>query len=220
MTAILNAPLKISARTQFDGASPPPRVGSTSFTAMPFALEPVDGVIEGVSLAGSIGPNGVVAMEGFMPGRYRVRVSDAPSGWMLKGAMLNGVDVSETPFEFTKDVADLILVYTDRISRVRGHVDTPGADSSVLVFPADAAAWADAAPGARRFRQARVNANGDCLFVGVPPGDYYAIAVPDGQAADWRDPASLETLARRAARVSVAEGDTATISLRVTKDVP
>ena len=218
IVAIMNAALKITARTQFEGTSAPPRLGSTSFTAMPFALEPADGVIDGVSLAGSIGPNGVVSTEGFMPGRYRVRVLDAPSGWMLKGAMLNGADVADTPFEFTKDVPDLVLVYTDRISRVTGRVDAGATDASVLLFTSDATVWADASPPSRRFRQARVSGSGEFTFDSVPPGDYYVIAVPASRADDWRDPVALDALAAGATRLSVAEGETRTLVLRLVKD--
>jgi hypothetical protein len=136
---------------------------------------------------------------------------------MLTGAMLNGVDVSETPFELTKDVSDLILLYTDRISRVTGRVDADGLDTSVLLFPADGA-WADTSPAARRFRQDRAGATGEFTFDAVPPGDYYAIAVPESQATDWRDPAALDALARGATRLSVAEGGTRAVALRVVKD--
>ena len=54
---------------------------------------------------------------GWLPaGRYRVRVPNSPAGWMFKAAMLNGVDVSETPFDLTRDVTDLVLSFTDRWS--------------------------------------------------------------------------------------------------------
>jgi hypothetical protein len=49
----------------------------------------------------------------------------------------------------------------------------------------------------------------------VPPGDYYAVAVKDEDAADWRDPATLESLARTAVQVSIAEGEMKALTLRV-----
>lgn len=48
VVAVMKPPLKITARTRFDGASPTPLIGSVSFVAMPFALQPVDGQLEGV----------------------------------------------------------------------------------------------------------------------------------------------------------------------------
>ena len=63
-----------------------------------FALEPVEGARATFTGSAKTG-EGVVTMGGLLPGRYRVRVTNSPPGWMFKGAMLNGVDVSETPFE-------------------------------------------------------------------------------------------------------------------------
>ena len=49
----------------------------------------------------------------------------------------------------------------------------------------------------------------------MPPGDYYVVAVPEEQAADWRDPKTLEALARLATQVNIAEGEHKMIDLRL-----
>jgi hypothetical protein len=216
LPVVMNPPLRISPRLQFDGAVAPPTVGSQRFTELPFMLEPVDGLLDGISIAGTIADGGAVTIAGYLPGRYRVRVKNAPAGWMFKAAMLEGVDVSETPFDFKKDITNLTLVFTDRRSGLSGRIDGEGANTaSVLLFTSDTQAWVDAGPNSRRFRTARSTATGLFGISDVPPGEYYVLAVPDEQSADWRDPARLDALARMATQISIAEGETKTLGLRV-----
>ena len=41
----------------------------------------------------------------------------------------------------------------------------------------------------------------------LPPGDYYAVAVPQEQATDWREPGTLDALSRIATRITIIEGE-------------
>jgi hypothetical protein len=164
--------------------------------------------------AGAIEQGAIVV--GYPPGRYRVRVINSPAGWMFKSAVLNGVDVSETPFELAKDVDDLVLTFTDRWSGMSGSVRGVAADTAtVIVFPADTQLWQTAGPNSRRFKTARASASGQFGISSLPPGDYYVIAVREEDAADWRDPATLELLARAATRISILDGEHRTMDLQV-----
>lgn len=215
LVVTMKAPLRVTAQTRYEGVTPPPSPPAGRFTQMPFMLDPVGGTFVDVVIAGTIDERGL-SIHGFPPGRYRVHAPDPPQGWMLKAAMLNGVEVSETPFDLTKDVDDLTLVFTDRVTSLGGRLEDPfGAAPAILVFTADGGTWADAGAGSRRFRTMRGNARGEFLFRALPPGDYYVVAVPDEQTADWRDPAVLEALARVATRVTIGDGETKTIALRL-----
>jgi len=151
---------------------------------------------------------------GYPGGRYIVRVANSPAGWMFKSATLDGRDVSETPFDFQRDVADLVITFTDRWSGISGSVQGAAADgASVVVFPTDAQSWANYGSNPRRLKSARASAQGRYGISSLPPGDYYAVAIPEEQAADWRDPKMLEELARIATRVSIGEGEHKTIDL-------
>ena len=213
VTAVLAPPLKVSARMQFDGQRQPPQP-SGRFTSV-FNLEAVDRPSGPLSIAGSLTPDGMLTMTGYMPGRYRVRVTNSPEGWMFKGAMLNGVDVSETPFDLTRDVTDLVLAFTDRWSGISGTVQGagPDADGTVVVFPTDSQAWSAGASNPRRVKSARASAAGAFGFGSLPPGDYYVTAIREEDSADWRDPATLEMLARDAVRVTINEGEHRTITV-------
>jgi len=167
-------------------------------------------------MAGALTDDGGFTVTGPTPGRYRIRVSNSPPGWMFKAALLNGIDVSETPFEFTKDISDLVLVYTDRWSGISGTVQGEGADAAtVLVYTTDAQAWNDPGASSRRLRSARATAAGQFGISSLPPGDYYVAAVREEDAADWRDPSFLDALARVATRFTILEGEHRSIDLQV-----
>lgn len=214
VTALLSPGLRVTMRMQFDGNAPPPAAQPGRFTANVFSLEPVERQ-GGANVSGSISDAGLT-LSGYTPGRYRVRVVNSPEGWMFKSAMLNGLDVSETPFELTRDVPDLVLTFTDRWSGIDGAVRGPNADAaSVLVFTTDSQAWTTAGPNSRRFHSARAGAGGQFGISSLPPGDYYVAAVADEDADDWRDPATLDTLARTATHITILEGEHKTLDLRV-----
>jgi hypothetical protein len=216
IVATLQPGLRLTGRLQFEGSAPAP--APPQGRTLPFSLEPED---EGptVSLAAAETTADAVTLIGFGPGRYRVRVSNSPAGWMFKAAMLAGVDVSVTPFEFSRDVTDLVLVFTDRWSGVGGVVQGARADrATVILFPADSRAWVNAGPNPRRLRAARVDGKGAFGMRSIPAGDYYVVAIPDEQSGDWRDPAVLDALARIATQVTVSEGEHKMIDL-VVKEV-
>jgi len=216
LTAVLSPPLRITAHAQFDGAAPKPTQPSGRFMPTPFTLEPVDRSTGLLAMAATLTADGGFTLTGPTPGRYRIRVSNSPQGWMFKAALLNGVDVSETPFDFTKDISDLLLVYTDRWSGLSGTVQGQGADAAtVIVFTTDAQAWNDSGPSPRRLRSARATAAGQFGISSLPPGDYYVAAVREEDAADWRDASFLDALARVATRITILEGEHRSIDLQL-----
>jgi hypothetical protein len=123
---------------------------------------------------------------------------------------------SETPFEFNHDVSDLVLTFTDRWSGISGVVQGTGAGGAmILAFTTTAQAWENAGSSPRRLKSTRANARGEFGLSSVPSGDYYVIAVPEEQASDWRDPKTLDALARQATQVSIGEGEHKRIDLQI-----
>jgi hypothetical protein len=220
VVAAMRPALRITGRLEFEGAAPRPaaplqRPGQ--FVPAPFSLES-DDMSAPAGMGGPAGSSGEqgFTLAGYAAGRYRVRVQNSPAGWMFKTAMLNGVDVSETPFEFSRDVTDLVLTFTDRWSGMSGVVQGTGAAGAmVLAFTTNPQAWNDQGASPRRLKSTRANTRGEFGFSSVPPGDYYVIAVLEEHAADWRDPKALEALARQATQVSIGEGEHRTLDLRI-----
>jgi hypothetical protein len=98
---------------------------------------------------------------------------------------------------------------------VTGHItDARGnpAEGTVLLFPADAARWLEAA-GASRV--ARPDQAGLFRFDTVRPGDYLAVALEYVQQWQVFDPEFLEELRDDATKVAVAEGADRQVDLRL-----
>jgi hypothetical protein len=218
LTVTPTSPPKITATLQFDGTtSPPSGTGGRGPLTMPaFLLDAVDGASGADQLVEVVPGDRSYTLSGYSTGRYRVRVPNSPAGWMFKAALLNGVDVSETPFDLAKDVPDLTLVFTDRWTGVSGVVQGTGADAAtVLAFPTDASQWAGDRLAPRRFKSARANARGQFGISSLPPGDYFIVAIPEEQAGDWSNPATLDALARAAISLTILDGEHKTLDLRV-----
>ena len=218
LTVTATSPPKITATLQFDGTtSPPSGTGSRGPLTMPaFLLDAVDGASGADQLVEIVPGDRTYTVSGYSTGRYRVRVPNSPAGWMFKAALLNGVDVSETPFDLAKDVPDLTLVFTDRWTGVSGVVQGTGADAAtVLVFPTDASQWSGDRLAPRRFKSVACERARPIRDQLVAAGDYFIVAIPEEQADDWRNPATLDALARAATAVTILDGEHKTLDLRV-----
>jgi protocatechuate 3,4-dioxygenase beta subunit len=221
VTAITRPVLRVTFRYEFEGETEKP--AAPSGFVSPFLLERVDGGPAPSGLSGGMSVEGRLQrgagrfhLDGFEPGRYRVAVGDSPTGWMFKSAMLNGVDVSETPFELSRDVDDIVLTFTDRWSGVSGVVRGGDDVAAVLVFTANSQAWESCS---RRCRTTTTGSQGKFGLSSLPPGDYYVVAIPEARSDGWTDPKMLDALARIATRVTILEGEYRTIDLEL-RQVP
>ncbi len=210
------AGVRIGGRVEFDGKDSPPLrgVSVTIEPADPFSARAGGSVIR--AQANSYGEFVSPPLTG---GLYYVRVQDSPSGWMFRSATLDGRDVTDIPMNVGADTMNVVVTFTDRWSGLRGLVQNrQGRDlaAAVLVFPTDSDTWASSGVSPRRVRSVRPNMSGE-YSLNLPPGEYYVIAVPDAQAADWQDSAFLLAATRAAARVRIADGERRSQDLRTTE---
>ena len=222
VSVTLRSGARISGRVEFDGsaARPDPSRLQTTF----ITIDPGDGRTIGGSLAFNIRQAQLDA-EGRMTsyqqpaGTYVIRPSAPGPGWTLASVMLNGTDVSVTPFELGSEDVSVVIKYTDRPSELSGTVrddrvrnDSPAV---VLVFPADPRAWTGYGSTSRRFQTSRVADTGSFRVVGLADGDYLVAAVPEDRLAEWRDPAFLKKLTPVSARATIAEGQKPLVNLKL-----
>ena len=217
----LNVPLRpgavLSGNLVFDGVSRPS--GSTIRQAR-IVIERANTGLPGSDPAvfAAVDDVGQFTASGLAAGFYFVRVTDSPVGWMFKGAMLNGRDLSEHPIEVRNDLAGISIDFTDRWTGLRGIVTTPTGQTDsaalVLLFSTDSSHWRAYTPGARRMRSTRVSATGEFSFSSVPVGDYYLMAIADDDGSDWQDPDVLDALSRAAVRITINDGDQKTVTIR------
>jgi Carboxypeptidase regulatory-like domain len=219
VAVVLQNGLRSSGTVAFEGITDRP---TGARLQVPISLEPADGTraLPSPGLASSrVDGSGEFTTAGVPAGRYFLRVTGSPVGWMFKAAMYNGIDVSETPFELTADVSGIVLTFTDRWTGMRGAVRTasgqPDSSATVLIFPTDPRQWTGYGSSPRRMRSVRTTKTGEFSVTSLPAGDYYVMALPDENTADWQDTAVLEGLSRLAARVTLNEGDQKTLDVRV-----
>jgi hypothetical protein len=163
---------------------------------------------------GRVQPDGRFTLTGVL-GPSMVRVNGLPRGWDIERIESSGRDLTDLPIEVTSAHAlDVTIVLSDRLPSVQGRAtDAKGepAEGVVLLFPSDAAKWADAAA----IRSSRLDASGTFRYESLRPGDYLAVALES--AARWQvaDPEFLEAMRTQATAVTLRVGESEQLTLRV-----
>jgi hypothetical protein len=182
--------------------------------------------VAGLDSPGSgIDEDGRFEMRGLGPMRITQRA--APRGWWLESATIGGVDASDRPYMFASGATvDAVVVFSQGASEISGRVsDTRGGIASnarVLVFPTDASKWYSSSRYLKLAFQGRRPdappgvASDEFRVDGIPPGDYWIIAVDEFDVAtEWQDPDVLRSLAPLAERITLSRRERATRDLRV-----
>jgi len=151
-----------------------------------------------------------------LSGQRRVFVSLSAPDLALKKITLNDMDVTDAPLDFReKDVDGIEVILTNRVSRVTGAVSDdrgPVSDYVVIVFPSDPTKWTDRS---RFISIGRPTQLGRFAISGLPPEEYLAIALPNVIGAEFFNPEFLQQLRVQATPVSLGEGETKTIELKL-----
>jgi hypothetical protein len=104
---------------------------------------------------------------------------------------------------------------------VRARDQKGNADSraSVVVFPAERQQWQGDDYRPIRLASARVDLSGVASLGNLPAGDYFVASVPEAIGETWKDPKTLDLLARSSTRITLEAGaartvDVITVNLR------
>lgn len=206
--------LNVRGRVVFDAATatPPERFGGVQVAIRPVSTT---GVALGVSPA-AVSEDGTFTIPGVTPNAYRV-TANAPGRtaqgltWMLKSIVAGGRDISDAPLAVTPDadVVDLVVTMTDRVTEITGllldSAGRPAPELTILVFPTDKAQWGR--DSRRRPPSTRPGTDGRYRLTGVPPGEYFIVAVSEMAPEEMYDTGLLESLIPSAMKLSLAEGE-------------
>ena len=173
------------------------------------------------------GPPGAVRDDGSfelrgLSGSRLVRVFGLPVGWVLKSVNVEGQDVTDTGFDFKPGgaVTGIDIVVTNKATEINGTVTTsaggPVKDYTAVVFAADQSKWV--LPQSRYVTAVRPDQDGRFKVRNLPPGDYLAAAVEYLPQGDWGDPEVLERLKDRATAVTLDEGSSRVVELKIIKE--
>ncbi|HET9179188.1 MAG TPA: carboxypeptidase-like regulatory domain-containing protein [Terriglobia bacterium] len=154
------------------------------------------------------------ALNGLFPGRYRIRIEMMPERGYIKSATFGSQDVRANLLEIPQHqpVGTLELVVSWDAVQIQGTVLGPDGQPTpfacVVLAPA---------PGLRRdarlFRSVPTYSGGHFALQGVPPGKYTLFAWDKIAFGAWFQPGFLDGVAGYGVDVTVAEGQTQTVTL-------
>ena len=140
-----------------------------------------------------------------------------PVGWSIKAVTLNGTNITEAPLDVSASgsVSGVEIVLTDKQTTLSGTVRGPlgpVTDYTVAIFPEAAR---EGMVNARYVRVARPDQQGRFETRGLPPGDYFAVAVESLEQGGQWDPAFRKQVEPAAKRFRLTEGLSSNIELQL-----
>jgi len=210
-------PVSITGRVSFDD-----QAAAQSVRASTVRVATLASTVGDAGLGVGSGGNALPVKDDFSfdlkttPGQMGIRAVAA--GWQVKSIRVNGTDVTDTELDVGgQGVSGVEIEMTNRLQELSGAVtDGDGkmvTDYAVVIFAQDRSRWA--APFNRYGATGRPGADGHFKVATLPAGDYYAIALDHSDAIEGQDPEFLETLSRLASPVSLGQGDSRTLELKL-----
>jgi hypothetical protein len=193
----LDGPIKILGGVVLSDGSP-----ANTFTWL--TLRSTDGMR---NAGGNTGNTGSLYIEDVSPGRYRIKAIALSGSYYVASVMVGGVDAMLNP-ALLSDASPPLRIVLKAGGRLSGNVDK-GEGAKLLLVPQTLA------PG----DYARVypcGAGGNFEFAGIPPGNYYAIAVTQFKAGIE----GLRAIIRDATPVRVEEAAVTSVQLKAPVDLP
>lgn len=146
------------------------------------------------------------------------------AGWYLKAVLFDGQDVTDRGVEFSpgRTYEGLQIVVTRKATDLSGLVtDDRGApvlDATVIVFASNREQWA---PMTRYVRTTRPDTSGRYSIKAMPPlDDYLVIAVQNLEPGQASDPEFLARAKDEAKPLSLNEGETKAVDVKLSKLAP
>lgn len=155
--------------------------------------------------------------------RRLIRVGAGPT-WYFKAVFHGSEDVTDSGVDFnaSRTVDDLQIVMTQKTTELAGLVtderNRPVVDSTVVIFPANRERWGYLS---RYLRIVRPDTEGRYNVKSLPPGeDYPIIAVQNLEQGQGGDPEFLARAREEARPLTLNEGETKAVDIKLSKLVP
>jgi hypothetical protein len=212
--------VRVSGRIEFEGEAVRPT--PDRMQQITVSINPSDGRNAGPLQPTRVRPDGQFTSMQYLPGKYLISAGSPGSGWVLKSVMANGRDATWMPLTLeSSDIGGIVVTYTDKQTQLSGSVQgaggAPEPQGLVVIFPMNYQQWMDNGMPSRVMRTARTTKTGTYQVSSLPIGDYLVAAISDELQGDWQDPQTIPSVARIAARLTIAEGEKKTLDLRVSQ---
>jgi protocatechuate 3,4-dioxygenase beta subunit len=153
------------------------------------------------------------------PGVYRLNLMPPGQEWAIRSVRLNGTDLTDTGIEIkaNEEIHALEVELTNKLTTITGLVTNARGDAvkdyTTIVFAQDPARWAG--NNTRYVSTGRPDQDGRFKINGLPAGEYYIVALDRVDGGEAGDPEFLERVRTKASRLSLNEGETKTVDLRL-----
>lgn len=215
----LRPSVTVSGEVVWDG--PPatytnPATGKTSPSFPGVRLEPANGDARLFPTFTGLGgpPVGrLFSVTGLRAGEYVIRPSGP--GQTVVRIVANGQDVTAGTIDTSSgDISDVVVTMTTKTTKVSGNVRDAalGRRTSVVAFPIETRQWSRYGFTPLTIKTTSF-AGPRYTLTGLPPGDYFVVAVDSAFGGAWRDPAWLEAASHVATRVTLKWEEPVTIDL-------
>ncbi len=164
--------------------------------------------------------DGTFEVTGLQPANYEIAVTLPPAiskTWSVQSVRVGEQDLRDAPLTFEQgSIANVRIVVTDRPTELVGTFSSASGQAAtdyyVVIFPADRALWHPLSP---RLRVVRPAGDGGFSARDLPAGAYRIAAVTDIDGDEWRTTAFLESLVSASVTVTVVEGETTRMDIRI-----
>jgi hypothetical protein len=197
-----------------DGSAPPFKPSQVQVSANP--LEPMS--MMGGFVQPKINDDYSFSISGLFDRRL-IRGFVQTGGWYLKAVFRGADDVTDSGVDFVpgRDVEDLQVVLTKTFTDLSGLVTDDRnrliVDASVVIFPANRERWTTQS---RYLRTLRPDTQGRYTIKGLPPGeDYLIVAVANLEQGQGADPEFLDRAKEVAKPLTLNEGETKAVDVKL-----
>jgi hypothetical protein len=145
------------------------------------------------------------SLSGLGAGEYVIRPSVYPGTTVVR-IVANGQDVTTRAIDTSNgDISGVVVTMTTKKTTITGSVrdvTEPARPTSVIAFPVEQRQWSRYGFTPLTIKVASFLGPRYTL-TGLPPGEYYVVAVDAASGGGWRDPAWLEAASSVATRVTL-----------------
>jgi protocatechuate 3,4-dioxygenase beta subunit len=154
------------------------------------------------------------------PGRNRINPINLPPGWTIRSVRANSIDVTSEGIEVKpgENVTGVEIELANRVATISGLVKNARGETSkdytVVLFALDNKSRP---PTTRFLLLARPDQGGRFKMSGMLPADYSIVAVATAQMSQATDPEFLERIQPTASHLTIREGETKVLDLKLTE---
>src|SRR5262249_7491367 len=183
------------------------------------SVTPVAGAPTFANTSVGMNPDRTFELSG-LAGRQTFRTGALPEGWFFKSVTHEGVDITDTGYDFRSGqrISGLEIRLTRRATSLSGTVqDARGesvGDYTMVAFSTNSDRWGYQT---RVIHSARPDQSGKFIIRALPPDEYFIVALEYVEMGQEYDPEQLASWKAMATTVELREGDAKTVSLKLTQ---